>query len=275
MTASCDEVISAALAKANDDWTCRPLDTGWLLVTTSHQYSDGDHVELLVRRDEGSVVVSDGGEALARLELAGVNVDHGRARELWRRLLRAHEVELHAERLSVHGTLNETGSLINNMANAVANIDGLRLMAAPPPNPRFADRLVSFLQAEFEYVTEAPQLHGRSGVLYRATAAVGDSNQETFVQAVAGESAQIRQRAIEHVFTMFSDINGTLPHERKLVILSEGEWKPEQTRLLSTVAYVGSWSYREQIVRFVRDPTRRQPRILTPVQEQVPFEQYP
>lgn len=271
MTASCDEVISAALAEVNDDWTCRPLDTGWLLVTTSHQYSDGDHVELLVRRDDRSVVVSDGGEAVARLELAGVSVDHGRARELWRRLLRAHELEVHAERLSVHGTLNEAGSLVNNMANAIANIDGLRLLAPPPRSPRFADRLVTFLQAEFEYVAEGPQLRGRSGVSYRATAAVGDPEKETFVQAVAGESVQIRQRAVEHVFTMFSDVNGTLPQERKLVILSEGEWKPEQTRLLSTVAYVGSWSHREQIVRFVRDPTR-QPRILMPVQDQVPFE---
>ena len=272
MTAFCDEVISEALAKINDAWTCRSLDSGWLLVTTSHQYSDGDHIELLVRRDDRSVVVTDGGEALARLELAGVGIDHGRARELWRRLLRAHELELHAERLSVHGSLEEAGILVNNMANAVANIDGLRLLATPPRSPRFADRLVTFLQAEFEHVTEGPQLRGRSGVTYRATAAVGDLDQETIVYAVAGESAQIRQRAVEHAFTMFSDVNGALPPERKLVILNEGDWKTEQTRLLSTVAYVGSWLYRNQIVRFVRDPEHRQSHMLMPVQDQALFE---
>jgi Domain of unknown function DUF1828 len=272
VTAPCDEVISAALAKVNDDWTCRPLDRGWLLVTTSHQYSDGDHVELLVRRDDQSVVVSDGGEALARLGLAGVSVDRGRVREMWRGLLRAHELEVHAERLSVQGTLNEVGRLVNNMANAVANIDGLRLLVASPRSPRFADRLVTFLQAEFEYVTEGPQLYGRSGVLYRPTAAVGGPNRQTFVQAVAGDSVQIRQRAVEHVFTMFSDVNGALPQERKLVILNEGEWRPEQTRLLSTVAYIGSWSYRDQIVGFVRDPVPRDSHFLVPVQEQAPFE---
>jgi hypothetical protein len=83
--------------------------------------------------------------------------------------------------------------------------------------------------------------------------------------------SQIRQRAVEHVFTMFSDVNGSLPSERKLVILNEGDWKPEQTKLLSTVAYVGSWSYREQMVRFVRNPTGGQPRVLMPIQEEVPF----
>ncbi len=232
MTASCDEVMMSALAKVDEDWTCRPLDDGWLLVTTSHQYSDGDHVELLIRRDDASVVVSDGGEALARLDLAGVSVDHGRARDMWRRLLRAHELELRDERLSVQGTLDEAGNLVENMANAIANIDGIRLLAAPPRNPRFADRLVTFFQAEFEYVAEGPQLHGRSGGLYRATAAVGDPGQETFVQAVAGTSIRTRQRAIEHAFTMFSDVDGALPTKRKLVVLNESEWKSEQTRRL-------------------------------------------
>jgi Domain of unknown function DUF1828 len=268
----CDEVITAALDQLDDDWSCQPLADGWLLVTTSHQYSDGDHVELMVRHDDKSVVVSDGGEALARLELAGVSVERGRAREMWRRLLRAHELELHSERLSMQGGVNETGSLVNNMANAVANIDGIRLLVPPPQSPRFADRLVTFLQAEFEYVVESPQLRGRSRGLYRATAAVGDPNRATYVQAVAGRSVQIRQRSIEHAFTMFSDVNGALAQQRKLVILGEGDWRSEQISLLSSVAYVGSWSYRERIVQFVHDPTQRKSPILMPIQDEVPFE---
>ena len=69
MTTPCDDVITNVLESVSGDWTCQPLDDGWLQVTTPHQYSDGDHVELLVRRDADSVVVSDGGEALARLDL--------------------------------------------------------------------------------------------------------------------------------------------------------------------------------------------------------------
>jgi hypothetical protein len=271
MTASCDEVITSALAKLAEDWTCRPVDDGWLLVTTSHQYSDGDHVELRVRRDDGSVIVTDGGEALARLDLAGVSVDHGRARDMWRRLLKAHELELRDERLSVQGTLDDAGNLIGNMANAVANIDGIRVLVAPPRSPRFADRLVTFFQAEFEYVAEGPQLRGRSDITYRVTAAVGDPGQETFVQAVAGKSMQIRQRALEHAFTMFSDVDGSLPTERKLVVLNESEWKAEQTRLLANVAYVGSWSYRDHIISFIHNPKAARSHILMPTQDQVPF----
>lgn len=271
MTTPCDEIITSALTTMNEDWTCRPVNDGWLLVTTSHQYSDGDHVELLVRRDKGSVLISDGGEALARLDLAGISVDHGRPRDIWRRLVRAHELELQDDRLSTYGDINQTGSLIENMANAIANIDGIRLLAPSPRSPRFADRVVTFFQGEFEYVTEGPQLRGRSNILYRATAAVGDPDEETFVQAVAGKTVQMRQRSVEHAFTMFSDINGALPTERKLVVLGESEWRAEQTRLLATVAYVGSWSNRERLVNFIREPYPRKSPILMASQEQVPF----
>lgn len=265
----CDEVLTAALQEVSAAWTCRAVDNGWLLVTTSHQYSDGDLVELLVRRENGSVVVSDGGEALARLELAGVSVDHGRAREMWRHLLRAHELEVHAERLTVQGSLDEAGVLLINMANAVANIDGIRLMAAAPQSPRFADRLITFFQAEFEHTRESPQLQGRSGILYKATIAAGEPTKETFIQAIAGRSAHDRQRSVEHAFTIFSDVNGTVAPEQKLVVLGEGEWKSEQTKLLTIVANVGSWSYRDRMVRFVRNPSQRNAQILLPIQEKI------
>jgi hypothetical protein len=191
--ALCDEVISAVLAKIGQDWTCVPVDDGWVLVTTSHQYSDGDYVEVLVRRDDRSIEVSDGGEALARLDLASVSIESGRAKEVWRRLLRAHEIEFNHERLTIQGPVDEAGWLVENMANAVANIDGLRLLAPPPQSPKFAERLVTFFQAEFEHVEEGPQLYGRSGVLYRTTAAVGDPERST-LGFIAG-----RERPLSHL----------------------------------------------------------------------------
>jgi Domain of unknown function DUF1828 len=270
MMAVCDEVITAALARIAEDWTCTPLDSGWLLVTTSHQYSDGDHVELLIRRDRDTVEVSDGGDALARLDLAGVNVGHGRARDVWRRLLRAHELEVHNERLSAQGAVSDLGWLAENMANAAANIDGIRLLVAPPHSPKFADRLIGLFKAEFEHVQENLNVRGRSGGLYRATASVGDPDSPTLVQAVAGENLRTRQRSLEHAFTMFSDVNGQLAAERKLAVLNDADWKAEQINLLSNVAYVGAWSYREEFLRFLNSKERGGSHMLMPVQGEMP-----
>jgi hypothetical protein len=63
---------------------------GRFLVVGSSHYSDGDTVEVLLQVADDEVIVSDGDEALARLELGGVNVESGRARQMWSALIRAH-----------------------------------------------------------------------------------------------------------------------------------------------------------------------------------------
>jgi hypothetical protein len=52
---------------------------------------------------------------------------------------------------------------------------------------------------------------------------------------------------------MFSDINGHLPAEQKLVVLDDdaSRWRQDQVRLLSSVAYVGTWSDRDRWTEFV------------------------
>jgi Domain of unknown function DUF1828 len=263
------ELLAAALTRINSTWSSVPVNGGWLLITTSHQYSDGDNVEVLVRQTGRTVEVTDGGEALARLDLAGVSVDRGRAREIWRRLLRAHELELDDGRLALQGSLDNAGELIDNMASAVENIDGIRLLAPPAHVPPFAERLVVFFQSQFAQVEEGPQLRGRSGGYYRVTAAIGEPTASTFVQAVAGTSKQTRQRAVEHAYTMFSDVDGALPIGRKLVVLSENNWRSEQTALLSSVAYVGSWSYRERLLDFIGGVEGPHSRLLMPNQTEI------
>jgi hypothetical protein len=264
--ALCEELISSALAKIDQDWTCTPVDGGWMLVTTSYQYSDGDYVEVLVRSVDESIQITDGGEALARLDLAGVNIESGRAREMWRRLLRAHELELNHGRLIAQVAVDAAGQTIDDMANAMANLDGIRILVPASRSPKFAERLVIFFQGEFEHVEEGPQLRGKSGGLYKATAAVGGPEQPIIVQAVAGTNTQMRQRSMEHAFTMFSDINGSVPLRQKLVVLSADDWKPEQERLLSGIAFVGSWAHRNRIVSFVTSEELPDSHLLMPAQ---------
>lgn len=53
---------------------------------------------------------------------------------------------------------------------------------------------------------------------------------------------------------MFSDVNGHLPTERKLVVLDDEatpQWRLEIMNLLSTVAYVGTWNARDQWTELV------------------------
>jgi len=268
---SCEEIVAAALTHISRDWACLPVGEDRLLVTGSSHYADGDTVEVVVRVSGPDITVTDGGETLARLDLAGVNVESGRARQLWRSLIRAHELETSEGRLLLHGPADHAGELVSLMAEAMINLDGLRLLAPAPRQPKFAEKVVTFLQAEFEYVEEHPELRGRSGSTYRLTAAAGREDRPVYIQALAGSTPQQRIRAVEHGFTVFSDVDGSLTPEQKLIVLdgTTERWTQGKLILLSQVGYVGSWAARDRLIRFIRAEAVPSNRLLLDEAEQL------
>jgi hypothetical protein len=65
-----------------------PSDT--VTLVTSRHYADGDTVELIVQTVGDKVIMSDGGEVLARLDSVGLNMDsHGQVGKSWKRLMAA------------------------------------------------------------------------------------------------------------------------------------------------------------------------------------------
>lgn len=269
----CSEILSSVLEQTAAGWDCRPVGPDQVLITTPHQLSDGDHVEVIVRADGNKITVTDGGEILTRLDTAGVTVKSGRARNVWRSLIRSHEIDDQRGRLILEGTEGDAAWLVERMANAMTNLDGLRLLAPPPRAPRFTEKVVTFLQAEFEFVQEQPVLRGRSGASFKLTAAAaaGPRARPTYLQAVAGSSIQARQRAVEHSFTMFSDVNGALDPRQKVTILSDQvqEWRAEHVKLLSTVGYVASWGSRDRVVDFIQGQSTIEGRLLFSEEEQL------
>jgi hypothetical protein len=267
----CDDILTSLREDASREWECRPIGSDEVLLSSPNQYADGDHVEFLVRRAGSDVIVTDAGEAMARLDTAGVSIESGRTREVWRSLIRAHELEEQNGRLFLYGSVADIVRLALNMANALANLDGLRLLVPPPKAPRFDEQLVTFLQSEFEFVDTHPRVTGKTGALLRPTAAAGNRLQPVYLQAVSGGNLQTRQRAVEHCLAIFFDINGHITPEHKLAVLGggSGSWRPEHVRLLSSVAYVGSWNSRDKLVDFIERPIRRSDRVLLDREEQL------
>jgi Domain of unknown function DUF1828 len=139
---NCDSLVAAVLAEQAEGWSCRPVADDTLLFISPLHYSDGDAVEVMVKTSGDEVIVHDGGESTARLDAAGAGVDQGRLRDAWVRLLRAHAVE-HDHGLVLRRTaLSGAAQAVQEMVEALANIDGLRLLAPPPRTLPFQDRLV-------------------------------------------------------------------------------------------------------------------------------------
>lgn len=158
------------------------------------------------------------------------------------------------------------------MVDALANIDGLRLLAPPPRTLTFPDRLATLLEAEFPEVERRVRLAGASGVAYQLTAAARHGERRVYIQAASGGTLQARRSAVEHAYTAFSDINGAVSTDRKLVVLDDAQpvWSPQQVTLLMRVAYVGTWRSRDRWIDFVRGEVPEESRLLA-VGEQPPL----
>lgn len=268
---SCGSLIDSVLAGSAAGWHCREVSADTILLISPTHYSDGDAVEVMIKTTGNEVVVHDGGEVAARLDGAGLRMDSGRIKKLWTRLLRAHAVDQH------HGVvLKRTGrahvaQAVHDMVEALANLDGLRLLAPPPRALPFPDQLVTILEAEFPEVEPRARLTGESGVSYKLTAAASHGERQVYIQAAAGGTARAQRSAVEHAYTMFSDIDGMIPPESKLVVLDDQrqEWASQQVTLLTKVAYVGTWTARERWIEFVRGQALDRSRVLLTEEQQM------
>lgn len=246
-------------------WSSFVTADGTVHLTSPRYYADGDAIELTVKGRGTEVIVTDAGEIRARLEMAGANLDAGRLAESWRALIRAHHVEERRGRVVARGPAAEAPTLIRVMLDAAASLDGLRVVVPAPRRPQFADELVTFFGAEFPRVEARPELRGESGTHYHLTAAVGSRDRMVYVQAISGGLADARRSSVEHAYTVFSDVNGTLPTELKLAVFSghADEWKAAQLRLIEKVAYLGTWQSRDRLVSFVAGELPGQRQMLT------------
>lgn len=261
---NCDSLVAAVLAEQAEGWACRLLADDTLLLVSPLHYSDGDAVEVMVKTSGNEVIIHDGGESVARLDAAGTGVDQGRLRDVWTRLLRAHSVE-HDHGLVLRKTvLSNAAQAVQEMVEALANIDGLRLLAPPPRALPFPDRLTGLLEAEFPDVRRRVKRRGASGIPYYLTAMAGHEKRQVYVQAASGGTARAQRTAVEHAYTAFSDINGEVPSDHRLVVLDNEKltWIPEQVKLLTRVAFVGTWTDRQRWINFIRGGSPNDSRLL-------------
>jgi len=131
-------LLSSVLAGERGRWSCRQVSPDTVVLVTSHHYPDGDTVKLIVQTVDDEVIVSDGGEVLARLDSVGVNINaRSRIGQSWKRLLAAHAVEHDGGLLLRRASAEHAAALVQEMADAVVSLDGLRLLAPAPRRPAF------------------------------------------------------------------------------------------------------------------------------------------
>ena len=208
-------------------------------------------------------MLTDDGEALSRLELAGINPESPTIRERRSMALRQLPVEHVDGELIVEGSIRDAGTLLMTLATAMREVDALQALRPKARPVPFERRLISHLHALTSAVEDRPRLAGQSGTHYRLTAAVGEQ-EPIYVQAVAGGPSVSGSRSVNHAFRAFYDIDGQVEPLRKVAVLSqEGQaWREGDIALLQEVACVAGWWQRDALDAFLLERKAPEGRLL-------------
>lgn len=265
---TCEAVVAKYLADLRRDLRCVEIGDGRMLISTPYLYQDGDVIQVVIEPLPGGLIrLGDEGAGTSRLEMAGVDPTKGKALTELQASLRAYRAGRVGDELRIEGPEQDVAEMLLRLVGALRAVDGLGVLKAEPAAVRFDRRVITFLQSQFEGVSERPRRTGRSGARYKLTAAVPRESERVLVQAAAGGHGQQGRRSVDHAFRVFSDINGEVSKEQKLVLLSgEESWPPSDLALLSGVAYVGGWNERDQVVAFLRGEHMPENALLIPYQ---------
>lgn len=261
-TADCESIIRDHLRLVEEDLGCRPLPEGQLLLTTPYTYADGDNVDVVAILRGQRLTLLDDGQAMSRLELAGVNPESRTVRSRFDALMKQLPIEHVDSELCVEGAVEQAGTLLMTLVTAMREIDALQALRPKAQPIPFQQRLLTHLHAVSKEVSDHPTLTGQSGSRYRLTAAIG-SEQPVYVQAVAGGASVSGQRSVNHAFRAFYDIDGALEPAQRLAVLSEEQnWRRGDIALLQQVAFVAAWWQRDALDSFLIDRRVPESRLL-------------
>lgn len=267
----CEALLDRYLAEVQRDLRCFDTGDGRMLVDTPYLYQDGDVIQVVVESLSGGLVrIGDEGAVLSRLELSGLDPTKGRAFREMQASLRAYRVVLAGDELRIEGPESALANMFLRLIGALRAVDGLSILRPEPTSVRFDRRVITFLQSQFENVEEHPRRTGLSGSRYKLTASVTRRGSGVLIQSAAGGHSQTGRRSVEHAFRVFSDINGSVPKDQKLVLLSaDASWPQEDLVLLSGIAYVGGWNDRDRVIAFLRGEVVPDKPLLLPFQSPI------
>jgi hypothetical protein len=248
----CEDLLARYLDTLRGGFNCTAIAENQIIIATPYSFADGDRLELSVTFYDDRVVISDLAIVSGRLDLVEVNADTKRVFDQINSIAKGYDIEVFNDELRVHGPVSMAGDMILRLIGAMHGVDALQALRSEPRGPQFARRLVTWLGQHGRDVVPRAKVIGRSGSLYRVTAAV-EAELPVYVQAVTPGAAESDTRSVDRTFRVFSDVNGHLETRQKLAVLGQSErgFTSGDVRLLQEVCYVGAWWDLQRISHFL------------------------
>lgn len=138
-------------------------DTEWVEITTPYLDRHNDYVQIYVKKQDDGLLLTDGGETIADLQMSGCNLESRRRQDLLQMTLNGFGVRADHNVLSVRATAQNFPMRKHNLVQAVLAINDLFYVAAPVVASLFLEDVKIWLELSGVRFVPNVKFSGSSG----------------------------------------------------------------------------------------------------------------
>lgn len=221
---------------------------GYYEITTPFVNHINDYIQFYIKMDErGRIYMTDDGETLNNLEMAGVDIDQpARKREL-ESILNGFAVKLSGNELTTIATPATFPMRKHNFIQAIMAVDDLFILASPRVEQFFLEDVQNFLHQNKVRFSQNIILQGKSTFQHKFDFLIPSSEKapERIIKAVPNPK---KQNVMVHLFA-FEDTKLARNNEGIMILNDiEKDIAPDVTQAIAEYGiYEFSWKRREEL----------------------------
>ncbi len=222
---------------------------GYYEVTTPFVNHINDYIQFYLKRDEKDhIYMTDDGETLDNLEMAGVDINSPARKKEFDSILNGFGVVLKGNELMTMATPQTFPMRKHNYMQALMAVDDLFVLASPKVESFFLEDITNFLLQKDVRFSRNIILQGKSSFQHKFDFLIPSSNKapERIIKAVASPK---KQNIIAHLFA-FEDTKLARDNEGIMILNDlEKEIAPDVSQAISEYGiYDFSWKKRDELI---------------------------
>jgi hypothetical protein len=195
---------------------------GWIEITTPYLDRHNDYLQIYVRRQNGSYILTDEGYILDDLKQSGCKLDSPKRASLLQMTLNGFGIKLAEGALEVRASPEDFALRKHNLIQAMLAVNDLFYLASPMVSSLFYEDVVAWLdQNEIRYI-EKVKFTGKSGYDHLFDFAIPKSKRqpERIIKAVNRPN---RDEAQSVAFAWFDTKEVRAPDSKAYALLNDSE----------------------------------------------------
>lgn len=192
----------------------------WYEINTPFLNRFNDYIQIYVKKDNGSLILTDNGETINNLELSGVDFNTEKRKKELAVILNGFGVHLKGAELSTKATANNFPTRKHGLIQAILSVDDLFVLAQAKVSSFFLEDVKTYLTSNEVRFSSNIILEGKSTFQHKFDVLIPASTKEK-ERIVKVVNAPKKQNIITHLFA-FEDTQMARDNEG-IIVLNDTE----------------------------------------------------